>query len=73
MGRKEELEAMSEEDKKEDLLKNIKEHGCIRITTRQAEAFWGAALNALIDEGKVKSEFVENYVGQYSYYKVEMA
>ena len=72
MSRKEELDAMSEEDKQADILKNINEHGCIRITSRQAEAFWGPAVDALVDAGKVKSEFIENYEGQYSYYRVTL-
>ena len=73
MTRSEELDAMSESDKETDLLKNIKEHGMIRIYGRGSLAFWGGALNSLVEAGTVKTELVENYDAQESYLKVELA
>lgn len=67
MGREEELDAMSEADKETDILARVKEHEAIRITSRPAMAFWGAAIDHLKAEGKVKTDFIENYEGQYSY------
>lgn len=67
MGRKEELDAMSEADKETDILKTVEEHEAIRITSRLGMAFWGAAIDRLKAAGKVETEFIENYEGQYSY------
>ena len=73
MGRREELDAMSEAEKEADILKNIQAHGMIRIEGRQSLAFWGEALDSLKTAGKVKHELVENSEGQYSYLKVTLA
>jgi len=73
MSRNDELDAMTEADKEADILKNIKQHGVIRITSRQAMGFWGTAIDRLEEAGKVKSEMIENYEGQYSYLQVSLA
>lgn len=67
MEREEELDAMTEADKETDILARVKEHEAIRITSRPAMAFWGDAINRLETAGKVETEFIENYEGQYSY------
>lgn len=54
MGRNEELDAMSEADKEKDILKSLDEHGCVRLTSRPAVSFWGAAVNALERRGASK-------------------
>ena len=73
MGRSEELDAMSEADKEADLLKSLREHGCVRLTGRSAVGFWGAAVDALREKGSVNVEHRENYEGQYSWIEVTPA
>lgn len=70
MGRSDELDAMSEADKEADILRNLREHGCVRLTSRPALAFWGAAVDRLVEAGKVQTELIEEYEAQYSYIKV---
>lgn len=73
MGRsKAELDAMSEEDKQADILKSLEEHGQIRIDTRPALAFWGAAVDALVEQGKIETEFIDLEEQQYSFYRVTL-
>lgn len=71
MTRREELDAMSEEDKQADILKSITEAGCIRITSKPQAAFWMDAINALETAGKVKVTMRDNETQQYSYVLVE--
>jgi len=70
MGRRDELDNMTESDKVADLLSNLDRHGCLRIDNRHALAFWGSAIQKLKDDGIVETEMVENYEQQYSYLKV---
>lgn len=70
MGRREELDNMTEADKVADLISSLDQHGCIRIDNRHAMAFWGSAIQKLVDDGVAESELIENYEGQYSYLKV---
>lgn len=72
MTRKEQLDRMSESDKREDILRSLAECGVIRLTTRASVAFWGAAVDALRDAGKVRVEHKENYEGQYSWIEVTL-
>lgn len=71
MTREEELDKMSEADKQKDILKQIEEHGAIRITNKQAMGFWGAAIDALTDAGKVKHEMRDS-CSQSTYLLVEL-
>lgn len=73
MTRSEQLNAMSEKDKEEDLLRSLAELGCVRLTTRQAVEFWGRAVDALVDAGKVEVRHRENYEQQYSWIEVTPA
>jgi hypothetical protein len=70
--RREQLDAMSEADKEKDLLKTIGESGAVRIDCRAAMAFWGSVVQRLEDAGRVKTRFVENWDGQYSYLEVTL-
>jgi hypothetical protein len=73
MGRRSEaLDAMTEAGKEAEIIAQIEEHGCIRIEGRPALGFWGGAIQRLKDAGRVETEFVENYEGQYSYIKVTL-
>jgi len=67
MTRDEELDAMDMAGKKADILKNIAANGAIRLTTRDAFSFWSDAVEELDEEGKVSTEFIEDYEQQYSY------
>ena len=72
MGRSEELDAMSEADKKTDILERLKQHGAITISNRYQLAFWGGAINRLKEAGKVETTFTELYEEQYSYLRVTL-
>lgn len=54
------------------MLASIREHGSIRLDTRQAVAFWGKALDALQLQGLVDVEFRDNEQEQCSYYIVRL-
>jgi len=64
--RSQQLDDMSEEDKKHDLLKNLRKRGAVVFDTHQAEAFWGDAANALVDDKLVVLEFISSETDQYS-------
>lgn len=70
MSRSEDLDAMGEAGKEADILRSIREHGCIRITTRQALAFWGDAVDRLRQAGRVRTELVEHRDDQCSWIQV---
>lgn len=66
MTRSQDLDRMTESDKQADLLRAIERHGAVRLESRQAVGFWGAAVDALVAAGKVDVEKIESYEGQYS-------
>jgi len=65
---------MSEDDKKADLMKMLNEepNSHLLIDTRQQLAFWGGAIDALVEEGKIEADFKEFYNEQYSRIKVTL-
>lgn len=73
MTRDEELDAMDMEGKKSDVLSKISEHGAIRLTNKVQTEFWIDAVRELESDGLVVSQFIENYVQQYSYIIVRAA
>jgi hypothetical protein len=73
MTRAEQLSAMTEEDKRADLLRSLEEYGCVRLTSRQAVQFWGAAVDWLADAGKVKVRDRVDHEGQYSWIEITPA
>lgn len=73
MTRKEWLDTATEADKQKDILDNVAAHGAIRIYGRQSLAFWGEAIDSLVDAGKVQTELKTNYEAQESYLLVTAA
>lgn len=70
MSRKEELDAMDLDAKKADIMKALETQANITFDSKPQMAFWGDAINALIDDGKIEGEWYESWEQQYSCYKV---
>jgi len=71
--RSEQLDSMSDSDKERAILQGLREHGYVRITSRLALAFWGAAIDRLREAGEIETEMVENHEQQHSYLRVTPA
>lgn len=66
------LDEMTEADKERDILRNIREHGAVHLTTRAQLAFWGAAIGSLRKAGKVTVRDTGSDEAQYTCYQVEI-
>lgn len=72
MTRTEELDAMTLDDKKADILKNLARCDFLRLDQKSQLMFWDSAIAELVNEGKITAELRE-VDEQYSYLRVEFA
>lgn len=68
------LDAMTEQDKRDDILTYLlsKPDAHIRLDTKQQMEFWGRAVAALEDAGRIAVEFVDLPEQQCSFYKIRL-
>lgn len=71
LSRNDELDAMDLDGKKADLLSKLESCDFLRFDRKPQLAFWGEAISALEDEGKIETEFRE-VDEQYSYLRVTL-